>query len=228
MIGFNDKEKVSYRRPVTQITAAIEIVLFMSIILWLAWVVPALYQPYRNYTAILLLTWCFGLTAMCHLKYQESLSDLGFGRTFAMQGFRELALPVGVLTLVLLLIGLGFGTLHLNRKFFIQVLTIPIWALFQQYATQSFINRRLQKIYGPGQVSIVITAAIFAGIHLPNPALVLATGVAGYFWARAFQKSPSIYAIALSHGLLSALFVNVMPKWILPNMVVGYNYLLKQ
>jgi hypothetical protein len=207
--------------------AVSEICLLLAFVLWMAWAVPAVAPVFRLYSGATLLTWIFGLTIMSHLSYGESLEDLGLGKRYFVQAFRELALPVGLLAILLMLLGFAFGTLHLNKKFFFQLLGIPFWALFQQYAAQSFINRRFQLIFGPGRLSSAMTAFIFAAIHLPNPALTIATAVAGYVWARAFQRTPSLYAIAFSHGLLSALFVNVMPKWILPNMVVGYNYLLK-
>ena len=207
-----------------RLSAASEVALLLMFVFLMAWTVPTMPAGLRLYSAIMILTWIFGLTIMSHITYGETLEDLGLGKRYIGQGFLELAGPVAVLALVMVDLGLAFRTLHFTRKFLLQLIGIPFWALFQQYAAQSFINRRLQIVFGPGNKSILFTALIFAGIHLPNPALAIATAVAGLIWARAFQRAPNLYAIALSHGLLSALFVNVMPKWLLPNMKVGYNY----
>jgi hypothetical protein len=210
-----------------RVSAGVEVALLVAFIMMLAWVVPKLHPSLKLYCALALLTWTFGLTIMSHISHGESLEDLGFGRAHIGRAFAELIAPVGILAVILLMLGLALDTLHFNRKFFFQLLGIPFWGIFQQYAAQSFINRRLQLVFGPGWKSIGMTAFIFAAIHLPNPALTVATAIAGLCWARAFQRAPNLYAIALSHGLLSALFANSMPKWILNNMTVGYNYLLR-
>jgi len=210
-----------------RLCAATEVALLFVFVLLLVWSVPATPQPLRFYSGVAILTWVFGLTIMSHLAYGETLNDLGLGGKGLGRALSELYIPVGIIALILLAVGLSLGTLHINHKFFFNMLGVPFWALFQQYAAQSFINRRLQIVFGPGKKSAALTAFIFAAIHLPNPALTVATAVAGYIWARVFQRSSNLYAIALSHGLLSALFGTVMPKSILPNMVVGYNYLIK-
>ncbi|MEW6732978.1 MAG: CPBP family glutamic-type intramembrane protease [Acidobacteriota bacterium] len=210
-----------------RLCAATEVILLVGFVLMMTWVVPRTGGGARFYSGATVLTWAFGLMIMSHISYGESLDDLGLGGKNIGRAFAELALPVACLAVLLVVIGLTLGTLHLQRKFFLQLAGIPVWALFQQYITQSFVNRRLQIIFGPGVKSAALTAVIFAAVHLPNPLLTIATAVAGYMWARSYQRAPNLYAIALSHGLLSTLFANVMPKWLLPNMVVGYNYLLK-
>jgi hypothetical protein len=217
-------------RPVEipdRLMAGGEVGLLVLFVLLLAWCVPTIPQPLRFYCTASILTWVFGLMIMSHLTYGETLDDLGFTGRALRRSLEELLLPVVILALLLIVVGLWLGTLQLRRKFLLQLAGIPFWALFQQYAAQSFINRRLQIVFGPGKTSSIFTALIFAAVHLPNPVLTIATGGIGYIWARIFQRAPNLYAIALSHGLLSTLFVNVMPKSILPNMVVGYNYLLK-
>lgn len=214
-------------RESDRIRAGCEVALFLTFVLLMAWTLPRVTPQLRFYCGATLLTWIFGLTIMSHLSYRESLADLGFSGEHTLRAVRELVKPVGLLTILLVIIGLALGTLDFDKKFISRIIGIPFWALFQQYAAQSFVNRRLQIVFGRGNVSIIITALIFASVHLPNPALTAATALSGFVWARAYQRAPDLYAISITHGLLSALFVTVMPKWILPNMVVGYNYLLK-
>src|SRR5262249_42271611 len=140
---------------------------------------------------------------------------------------RGLSLPVILISFILVLLGRHFQTLHFDSKLFIRIATIPVWGLAQQYIAQSFINRRLQNICGKGWMSILLTGLIFALIHLPNLPLAAATLLAGLIWARQFQLTPNLYAIALTHGFLSALFSESLPKSLLHNMVVGLNYYQK-
>lgn len=207
--------------------AANEVILLLLLMMLMSWSIPALAPELRTNMGITILVAIFSLTFMSHISYGESLTDLGLtGKNF-LASIKVLLFPVGILTLVLLLEGFIFKTLHFNRKLLWQILGIPFWGLLQQYIAQSFVNRRLQIIFAPGWLSIGLTGLIFGAMHLPNPALTIATTIAGLIWAYTFQRAPNLYSLALSHGLLSALFVNATPKWLLHSMVVGYNYLVK-
>jgi membrane protease YdiL (CAAX protease family) len=72
-----------------------------------------------------------------------------------------------------------------------------------------------------------VIAALFALLHLPNPALTVACALGGYVWAREFDRSPNLLANALTHTIASALLANSLPGWALKNMVVGYNYFMR-
>jgi hypothetical protein len=89
---------------------------------------------------------------------------------------------------------------------------------------QGFLNRRLQEIYGKGWQSVALTAVIFAGFHLPNPMLMFATLIAGTFWAWSFQRIPNIFALAVSHLILSFVLRHSLPSWVLPSASVGWAF----
>jgi membrane protease YdiL (CAAX protease family) len=96
--------------------------------------------------------------------------------------------------------------------------------LIQQHALQAFFNRRAQEIWSNGYLSIFVTALIFALLHLPNFWLTVATFLGGLMWATVYQRVPNLFALAISHALMSGVLVLTMPTAALHGMRVGYNY----
>ena len=99
-----------------------------------------------------------------------------------------------------------------------------LWGLFQQYALQGFINRRAQIIFGAGWRSVLLTALVFALLHLPNPWLAAATFLAGLIWAYAYQRAPNLFALALSHAVMTWVLISTVPVNSLEGLRVGFKY----
>jgi hypothetical protein len=57
--------------------------------------------------------------------------------------------------------------------------------------------------------------------------LTLACAIAGYIWAKAYERSPNLFANAVTHAIASALIANSLPHWLLKNMVVGLNHFFR-
>ncbi len=159
-----------------------------------------------------------------NLYHGDRLEDIGLrldNFCAAAGGLLAFTLTAGAAILV---VGLGFGSVHFGLRFAVQLAIGPLWGLEQQYGVQGIINRRYQTVFGPGKLSAAMTGLTFASLHLPNPTLMSATFVAGFFWSASFQKRPNLPAIALSHAVLSALLANSFPTTLLPNMKVGWGF----
>ena len=96
--------------------------------------------------------------------------------------------------------------------------------MLQQYVLQSFINRRAQVIWGPGPISVLLTAAIFAGLHFPNPSLMVVTFIGGLVWAFVYQRVPNLFALAVSHSAMTWLLVSTLPPSALNHLRIGLKY----
>jgi len=172
----------------------------------------------------------FVLSISSHRLRGETLRDLGFRLDNFLQAAGLLTLPMIVTAIVCLAIGwwtgerIDFLRWHISRPLAVQLILGFAWGFVQQYMLQSLVNRRAQIIWGRGWLSVLVVAAIFAGLHLPNPALTVATFVGGVIWAAVYQRAPNIFALAISHSLMTWLVVSTLPASTLHHLRIGFKY----
>jgi len=206
-------------RPLVEIAV---LVLLVEVVMW---VVPFAPNPRLAYAcgASLIAFFLFA----CHIRGRAGARELGLRFDNVLVALKNLAIPLGAFVVLVLAIGFLFNSVRFGGKFLTMLLSVPLWALLQQYMLLAFLGRRLQLILGDGNRSILATAAVFSLLHLPNPVLVVACAAGGLFWAREYQRNPNLFANALTHTVASAFLANSLPGWLLKNMVVGYNYFLR-
>lgn len=180
-----------------------------------------------NLLIVVPIAFALGLMFWSHRLRGESLRDLGFRLDNFGKAARLLILPMALVSAILVIVGYLNGSLDFFRwRGGQSILGMPLlgilWGLVQQYALQGFINRRAQIIWGPGLRSILIVAVLFGAFHLPNPALTVATFAGGLLWATVYQRAPNLFALAISHGLMTWILISTLPSSLLNGLRVGY------
>ncbi|HXG82449.1 MAG TPA: CPBP family glutamic-type intramembrane protease [Pyrinomonadaceae bacterium] len=204
----------------------------MFIVLLCALAVEWLILPFSKNPFIIALPILIALAAICfsHRRRGESLKDIGYRFDNFLECWQILILPMLLFFVFLTILGWFLGSLRLDdflgAAFFRKYVWLFAWGLIQQHALQAFFNRRAQEIWNKGLLSIFVTASIFALLHLPNFWLTVATFFGGLMWAAVYQRVPNLFALALSHGIMSGVLVMTMPRAALHGMRVGYNYFL--
>jgi hypothetical protein len=187
------------------------------------WVVLSFVARSKVVTAIPILL-ALGLMLFSHRERGETVRDVGFRVDNFVATCRLLFLPT--IAAVLLTIAVGWYMHHsiFPAPFRLRFISLPLWALFQQYALNGFINRRAQLAFGKGSTSVALVAVVFSLLHLPNPLLAIVTMFAGLIWAAVYQRQPNLFALALSHTLASITLALSLPPSLLNNLRVGFKY----
>ena len=206
-----------------------EIIAVMTSCLIAEWVITAVAGA-STLLLVVPIIFAFGLMFWSHRVRGESLREIGFRFDNFGKAARLLIVPMVLASLVLIGIGYFNGSIDFFRwRGGGAVLGMPLlgilWGLVQQYALQGFINRRAQIAWGSGPGSVLIVAVLFGSFHLPNPGLMIATFVGALVWATVYQRAPNLFALAISHGLMTWILISTLPSNLLHGLRVGYKFI---
>ena len=200
-----------------------EIVSVVASFLIAEWVVLAFVGSSKLILAVPIAL-ALALMMISHRERGETAREVGFRLDNFLIATRSLLLPTVGAVLVIVAVAFVLNKGLISAPWRNRFLFLPVWALAQQYALNGFINRRTQLVMGKGWQSVVVVALIFGLLHLPNPLLSVLTFAGGLIWAFVYQRHPNLFALALSHSIISiTLALAVSSKW-LDSLRVGFKF----
>jgi membrane protease YdiL (CAAX protease family) len=163
-----------------------------------------------------------GLVVASHWVHRERAAALGFRSVNFRKCVEDFA--PAVILLALLLLGTGdlldsIRPIGFDNAMLAWCGYLP-WGLFQQYVLNGYFLNRLEQVV-PRRLAIVLSAALFAGVHLPNWFLMIVTLLLGYGSAWIYSRYRNLYFLGGAHATLGFLLYLVVPDSVSHHLVVG-------
>jgi len=161
------------------------------------------------------------------LSSRPRISELGLG----WQGLKGSfwAVPLAAIVCgIAILVSAEFGTLAIlygSKPVSWRAIFYAIWALEQQFILNAFFYKRFESLLGNTMIAVVVTALLFALVHIPNPVLVPATFLGGIFFVEVFRRWRNIYPIAIAHAMFGLTLAITIPDHWIRHMRVGLGFL---
>ena len=126
--------------------------------------------------------------------------------------------------LILCAVGSGLGTVPRRGNPWGDFAFLLPWGAGQQFALQTVLLREAQAATSRRK-GIVLAAAVFGAIHLPNPFLAPVTLVAALAWCWIYDRHPNLLPLALSHALCTLAILSCFDPKVTGRLRIGHAYL---
>ncbi|MDQ3010875.1 MAG: CPBP family intramembrane metalloprotease [Acidobacteriota bacterium] len=218
--------------------AGLEVASVLSSVFITTWVIIPL-QPQQRWLIAVPSLLAFVLIVNSHRLRGEGLREIGFTLLNFGRALKLVAPPTILVCIACAALGYFTDSFHLTSHFWTNLLFLPVWGLTQQYVLQGFIYRRIRFVLMDDTTlpskqgrrvnfAILATAAIFALAHAPNLMLMFLTLLGALLWSWIYERAPNLWALGLSHAVISLTLMTSLPSWLLPSLSVGYKHFLYQ
>jgi len=133
----------------------------------------------------------------------------GFRKKGFRKSFTYLLWPALILTGIFLIYGIVQDTALFSRTILLTMILYPIWGLIQQFLMMSLIAGNLRILSNNKMKTLsvsLITALVFASVHLPTIPLAGATFVLALVYSYIFLQHRNLFPLGLFHGWLGCFF----------------------
>jgi len=139
---------------------------------------------------------------------------------------RATALITTAIVIVLLATGATRGTLRARTDVLASFPALIAWGGGQQWILQTVFLREAQRVTSR-RAGIVVAAALFASLHLPNPWLTTLTLVGAVGWGAIYDRYPNVVPLALSHAIATVTMLCAFDEAFTGRLRVGLAYLAR-
>jgi hypothetical protein len=196
-----------------------DVTLLPAYILWFIWRL----QFTARWTWMVFVVW---LTAS-FLIHRDTPKTLGWRADNLWPATKQALIGFGTMLVGLAVAGLALGgSWHLppNLTSWHRLWTYSAFSLLQQVVLNSLVQNRMLSLVQKDWAAALLTGAIFAACHWPNPVLVPLTFVAGTAMAWMFGHVRNIIPLAIGQALLGSLVWWAFPVAWHHHMRVGPGY----
>ena len=116
------------------------------------------------------------------------------------------------------------GTLHPRRAVGRSLAFLTLWGGGQQFVLQTVVLREARE-FMPRGAAIIVSAALFSTVHLPNPFLAGVTFVAALVWCSIYSRHPNIIPLAMSHALGTEAILHAFDNDVTGHLRIGAAFL---
>jgi CAAX prenyl protease-like protein len=188
----------------------------LAIVLTYTWVIDPIAPDWVTPIPVALV---LGLT----IWHAARSGDWGVAPRDFLPALWQAAALTSIAALGLYLAGSGLGTWHARRDVWTNLALLLSWGLGQQFALQTVFLREATATVG-STAGIVLAAALFAALHLPNPLLSGMTLAGALAWCWIYNRHPNVLPLALSHALLTLAVVCAFDERLTGHLRVGAAY----
>ena len=161
------------------------------------------------------------------LLHRDTPKTLGWRADNLWPATKEALIVFGAMAAVLIAIGLCLGArleFPPNLVSWHRFYTYAAFCLLQQVAVNSLLHNRVLSMLRNEWAAAVLTGAIFAACHWPNPVLVPLTFFGGSVMAWMFGRVRNIIPLAIGQALLGSLAFWTFPVQWHHHLRVGPSY----
>lgn len=196
-----------------------DVTLLPAFILWFIWQL----QYTARWTWFIFVVW----TLASFLIHRDTPKTLGWRADNLGAATKQAAIVFGVMTLGLIVIGLALREpLHRppNLASWKRLETYGAFCLLQQVALNSLVHNRMLSLVVKEWLAALITGAIFAACHWPNPVLVPLTFIGGTAMAYMFGRVRNIIPLVIGQVILGSVVWWAFPVTWHHHLRVGPGY----
>ena len=167
------------------------------------------------------------LVSIVHRRRGETAREVGFRADTSLTAVTYL-LPVLAVTAVLVgVVGAQLPGARPSPSVWVVTQFIAS-GLAQQYLLLGFFYRRVRELCSSVSVGVLLTATVFALLHVPNVFLTVVTFVAGAVSCVIYRKAPNLLVMGIAHGLIASSLYLGLPTHITGGMQVGIEHVQRQ
>jgi membrane protease YdiL (CAAX protease family) len=99
-----------------------------------------------------------------------------------------------------------------------------LFGIAQQYVLLGFYFRGIAALVSAPLAALLLSAAVFAGFHVPNGFLMVVTFLTGVIAVAIYRRSPNLWVSGLTHGLISFVLFYALPVSVTGGLRIGPEY----